>query len=59
MESHIKINKTNSEITYMSELIPSHYRILIGDEGSLAAYSIIKCRSGLIRPDNLRSLTLP
>ena len=25
------------DITYESELIPSHYRILISDEGSLAA----------------------
>jgi len=58
MESHIKINKNNnvSDITYMSEPIPSHYRILIGDERSLAAYSIIEGCSGLIRPNNLRSI---
>jgi len=45
MEQYINANL--SDITYLSELIPHHFRI---------SRCYIESGGGLIRPDNLRSL---
>jgi len=43
-----------SDITYMSELIPSYHQQIISNEGSLAILINAKGYSGLIRANNLR-----
>jgi len=54
------INNNVNDITYMSELIPSHHRIYLSvtrDEGYPSRlYRVIGCRSGLIRTNNLLAL---